>query len=104
MFEGVDEVSSDGLDEDVKPSRRRVRSAPAPNKIKKEFQPTKIEPFAMSVREEQKLRDKEIMAQMVQVEEVVDGQDGLVQFKAKPVPKHVFKPVFQNMVETQPKR
>ena len=103
MFEGVDEVSSDGLDEDVKPRRRRVRSAPA-NKIKKEFQPTKIEPFAMSVREEQKLRDREIMAQMVQVEEEFDGQDGLVQFKAKPVPKHVFKPVFQNMVETQPKR
>ena len=57
-------------------------------------------------REEQKIRDRQIMNQMVgQPTRDEEGEgSSLVNFKAKPVPKHVFKPVFQQMVENQPKR
>ena len=119
VFEGVDDdFEAEDVDSiDVykpKLSSKRPKSAlvSGSKQTMKKFEPTKIEPFAMSMREEQKIRDKMVMAQLMgqdqAKQEAVDYSDncseGLVEFKAKPVPKHVYQPVFQEMMESQPKR
>ena len=51
---------------------------------------------------------KDVLDSVQAKQEAVDYSDncseGLVEFKAKPVPKHVYQPVFQDMMESQPKR
>ena len=87
--------------------RRRVRSAPPQSAKKTQFQPTVPIPFAMTIRENQKIKDRQILNQMIATNPEEGDQEEenlLVNFKAKPVPKHVFQPVFQKMVENQPKR
>lgn len=87
------------------------RSPPIRPKV---FQPTVPQPFLMTVREEQKQRDK---AQLEQMDVDRDDQSNIridgsgstpknikIGFKAKPVPKHVKEPLFARMVEAQPNR
>ena len=94
-----EEVEKEEEEEEVK-TRRRAKSAPP-----KPFESTVPKPFQMMVREEQKQKDRDMVKELVPDSgEDTSSESAQVQFKAKPVPKHVHEPVFQNMVETQPKR
>ena len=110
VFDGIDSDSDNELSPGFQQSskkRDRVKSAPV-KRQKKEFVPTVPEPFGMTIREDQKRREKKLLAEMVDldVEETANtgNENDSRIFKAKGVPKHVNQPIFQNMVIEQPRR
>ena len=52
------------------------------------------------------MKEKAILEEMMkdQQNETCDDSDETVEFKAKPVPEHVRKPIFSKMVEKHPNR
>ena len=110
VFDGIDSDSDTELSPGIQQSskkRDRVKSAPV-KRQKKEFVPTVPEPFGMTIREDQKRREKKLLAEMVDldVDDTVNtgNENDSRIFKAKGVPKHVNQPIFQNMVIEQPRR
>ena len=74
------------------------------------FRPTIVQPFKMTKREEEKTKEREILRKILEGSDKENQQEGdknyfkRVQFKAKPVPDHVRKPLFRQMVTEQPSR
>ncbi len=108
-----------------RPSHRRLRIHSAPirssgsrptssSASRPLFRPTIVQPFKMTKREEEKAREKEILRKMLEESNKANNEDGggdsndddarRVHFKAKPVPDHVRKPLFRNMLREQPSR
>ena len=57
-------------------------------------------------REEMKAKEKALLEEMLkgQKEQETSDSDETIEFKAKPVPEHVMKPIFSKMVEKHPHR
>ena len=58
-------------------------------------------------REEMKSKEKEILREMMKNQEENENESSeeiTVEFKAKPVPSHVRRPIFSAMVEKHPNR
>ena len=59
------------------------------------------------IREEMKSKEKEILREMMKNQEENENESSeeiVVEFKAKPVPSHVRRPIFSEMVEKHPNR
>ena len=82
-------------------TRVRVRSAPSPSK--KMFVPTKLEPFQMTLREEERRHDMELALSVLPPGPKKPGQEQ-EQFHAIPLPKHIKERRYERIVEESEKR
>ena len=108
IFDGIESDSETEISPKLEERKRtRVKSAPL-KRQKKEFVPTVPEPFGMTLRDEQKRKEKKLLEEVSNIGVDDDSnkkeEEDSRLFKAKGVPNHVNQPIFQNMVIEQPKR